>query len=323
MIVATRRTNEVVEVAWRENCSNPPDVTSITTKLCRPAVLAVMTTNPGFCGAVKTPCWLIEPAVVSQAIVAPVTALPNWSVTTAPKSRVPPTATVVAGASMEIPTGGPATIVRVIVREIPLIVAVSCTDAGVVVTGAWYSMERPSGVSNKMLPVLVVVHCTSPSGFALPYVSRTVATITDWESTDTLVDVAVMSTVAAAAGTMVTCCRPVLPLEWVAVTKPTPTVVDAVNTPLELIVPTPPVTPHASVSPTIALPNRSVAVATNVRCEPAGRVTAPSKRLPPTSMATSIRSSGPGTTFTVAVPTCPFEVTCNVSVPAMMSATSS
>src|SRR5256712_5169857 len=123
MRVATRRVNEVAEVACRENCSNPPDVTSITTKASRPAVLAVMTTNPGFDGAVKTPCRLIEPAVVFQATVAPVTALPNWSVTMAPKSRVPPTATVVAGASMAIPTGGPPTSVRGIVREIPPIVA--------------------------------------------------------------------------------------------------------------------------------------------------------------------------------------------------------
>src|SRR6266508_27329 len=242
-MVANRRTNEVAEVACRENCSNPPEVTSITTKLSRPAVLAVMTTNPGFDGAVKTPCWLIEPAVVFQAIVAPVTALPYWSVTTAPKSRVPPTATVVAGASMEIPTGGPATSVRVIVREIPPSVAVSCTDAGVVVTGAWYRMVRPSGVSNKMLPVpVVIVHRTSPSGFALPYASRTVAAITDWESTDTLADVSAMSSVAGAAGTMVTCCLPTVPLA-VAVTKPTLSVVEAVNTPAELIVPMPPVTP--------------------------------------------------------------------------------
>src|SRR3989442_12265090 len=123
MIVAPRRVNEVAEVACRWNCSNPPDVTSITTKLSRPAVLAVMTTNPGFEGAVKTPCWLIEPAVVFQATVAPVTALPNWSVTTAPKSRVPPTATVVAGASMAIPTGGPRASGRGEVREIPPILA--------------------------------------------------------------------------------------------------------------------------------------------------------------------------------------------------------
>src|SRR5437867_1375657 len=292
MIVATRRVNEVAEVACRENCSNPPDVTSITTKLSRPAVLAVMTTNPGCDGAVKTPCWLIVPAVAFQAIVAPVTALPNWSVTIAPKSRVPPTATVVAGASIEIPTGGPATSVRVVAREIVPIVAVICTVAGVVVMGAWYRMVRPSGVSNKMLPVPVVVHCTSPSGFALPYASRTVATITDWESTDTLGDVTARSTVAGAAGTMVTCCLPVLPLEWVAVTKPTPTVVDAVNTPLAVIVPTPFSTPQVSAAPAIALPNRSVAVATNVRCEPAGMMTAPSKGLPLTSMATVIRSSG-------------------------------
>src|SRR2546428_1163398 len=117
MMVATRKTNEVAEVACWENCSNPPDVTSITTKLSRPAVLAVMTTNPGFDGAVKTPCWLIVPAVVFQATVAPVTALPNWSVTTAPKSRVPPTATVVAGASIAIPTGGPPTGGRGVVGE--------------------------------------------------------------------------------------------------------------------------------------------------------------------------------------------------------------
>ena len=166
----------------------------------------------------------------------PETALPNWSVTIAPKSRVPPTATVVAGASMAIPTGGPATSATVIVRETVPSVAVSCTEAGVVVMGAWYRMVRPSGVSSKMLPVPVVVHRTSPSGFALPYASRTVAAITDWESTDTLVDVSAMSNVAGAPGTMVTCCRPVLPLEWVAVTKPTPTVVDAVNTPADYMV---------------------------------------------------------------------------------------
>src|SRR2546425_5515923 len=137
MMVATRRVNEVAEVACLENCSNPPDVTSITTKASRPAVLAVMTTNPGFDGAVKTPCWLIEPAVVFQATVAPVTALPNWSVTMAPKSRVPPTATVVAGASMASPTGGAPTGVRVGVREIPPGAAVGWTDAGGVVMGGW------------------------------------------------------------------------------------------------------------------------------------------------------------------------------------------
>src|SRR2546427_2916028 len=142
MMVATRRVNEVAEVACRWNCSNPPDVTSITTKLSRPAVLAVMTTNPGFEGAVKTPCWLIEPAVVFQATVAPVTALPNWSVTTAPKSRVPPTATVVAGASMAIPTGGPATSVRVIVREIPPIVAGGGPHPPGVVAGGGGRKER-------------------------------------------------------------------------------------------------------------------------------------------------------------------------------------
>src|SRR5437870_6352667 len=235
MMVATRRVNEVAEVACRENCSNPPDVTSITTKAFGPAVLAVMTNNPRFGGAVKTPCWLIEPAVVFQATVAPVTALPNWSVTMAPKSRVPPTATVVAGASMAIPTGGPATSVRVIVREIPPSVAVSCTDAGVVAIGAWYRMVRPSGVSGKMLPVpVVIVHRTTPSGFALLYASRTVAAITDWESTDTLADVSAMSSVAGAAGTMVTCWWPDFPLAF-AVTSPTPSVVDAVNTPLEVI----------------------------------------------------------------------------------------
>src|SRR3989441_8906921 len=130
MMVATRRVNEVAEVACRENCSNPPDVTSITPKSSRPAVLAVMTTNPGFDGAVKTPCWLIEPAVVFQATVAPVTALPNWSVTMAPKSRVPPTATVVAGASMAIPTGGPPTSGKGTGPGSAPSVAVGCTDAG-------------------------------------------------------------------------------------------------------------------------------------------------------------------------------------------------
>src|SRR5438128_10251093 len=108
MMVATSRVNEVAEVACRENCSNPPDVTSITTKASRRAVLAVMTTNPGFDGAVKTPCGLIEPAVVFQATVAPGTALPNWSATMAPKSRVPPTATGGAGATTAVLTGRPA-----------------------------------------------------------------------------------------------------------------------------------------------------------------------------------------------------------------------
>src|SRR5256885_7593962 len=151
MMVATRRVNEVAEVACRENCSKPPDVTSITTKASRPAVLAVMTTNPGFDGAVKTPCWLIEPAVVFQATVAPVTALPNWSVTMAPKSRVPPTATVVAGASIAIPTGGPATSVTVILRETVPRVAGSCTDAGGVGMGGGGRMGPPSrGGSQKL-----------------------------------------------------------------------------------------------------------------------------------------------------------------------------
>src|SRR5437016_13014807 len=148
MMVATRRVNEVAEVACRENCSNPPDVTSITTKASRPAVLAVMTTNPGFDGAVKTPCWLIEPAVVFQATVAPVTALPNWSVTMAPKSRVPPTATVVAGASIAIPTGGPATSVTVSVRETVPSGAVSCTDAGGGVVGGGDRVGRGCGATS-------------------------------------------------------------------------------------------------------------------------------------------------------------------------------
>src|SRR5256712_12016997 len=183
MIVATRRVNEVAEVACRWNCSNPPDVTSITTKLSRPAVLAVMTTNPGFEGAVKTPCCLIDPAVVFQATVAPVTAWPNWSVTTAPKSRVPPTATVVAGASMAIPTGGPATSVRVIVREIPPIVAVGVTDPGSVVTGAGDRKEPPSPGRGQMLAPPPLLPPPSPSGFALPATSPTLATITGLEAT--------------------------------------------------------------------------------------------------------------------------------------------
>src|SRR3989442_2855240 len=157
MIVATRRVNEVAEVACRENCSNPPDVTSITTKASRPAVLAVMTTNPGFCGAVKTPRWLIEPAVVFQATVAPVTALPNWSVTITPKSRVPPTATVVAGASMAIPTGGPATSVTVIVRETVPSVAGRWTAAGGAVSGAGCKGGRAPGGCNKMVALLLVL----------------------------------------------------------------------------------------------------------------------------------------------------------------------
>src|SRR5437879_12490497 len=99
--------------------------------------------------------------------------------------------------------GGPAMIVRLIAREIAPLVAVTCTDAGVVVMGAWYRMERPSGVSDNMVPVPVVVHVTTPSGFALRYASRTVATITELESTARLVDVRPMSTVAAIAGTSV------------------------------------------------------------------------------------------------------------------------
>src|SRR6266550_1927892 len=143
-------------------------------------------------------------------------------------------ATVVAGESMEIPTGGPATIVRLIARETAPIVAVICTDAGVVVTGAWYRMERPAGV----------------------------------------------------AGTMVTSCLPVIPVAYIAITEPAPTVVDAVNAPLDVIVPLPPVTLHRSGTFAIGLPNRSVVSATNVRSAPAGMSTGPSKRLLPTRMTT-------------------------------------
>src|SRR5256886_5777007 len=196
-------------------------------------------------------------------------------------------ATVVAGVSMEIPTGGPATIVRVVAREeIAPIVAVICTDAGVVVMGAWYRMERPSGGSDNMVPVPVVVHVTTPSGFALRYASRTVATITELESTARLVDVRPMSTVAGVAGTMVTSCLPVIPVAYIAITEPAPTVVDAVNAPLDVIVPLPPVTLHVSGTFAITLPNRSVVSATNVRSAPAGMSTGPSKRLLPTRMTT-------------------------------------
>src|SRR5256886_15054138 len=162
-------------------------------------------------------------------------------------------ATVVAGVSMEIPTGGPATIVRVVAREeIAPIVAVICTDAGVVVMGAWYRMERPSGVSDKMVPVPVVVHVTTPSGFALLYASRTVATITELESTARLADVRRMSTVAAVAGTMVTSCLPVIPLAYIAIKEPEPKVVDAVKAPLEGIVQMQPATIHKTVTVAIA-----------------------------------------------------------------------
>src|SRR5437879_9012564 len=130
---------------------------------------------------------------------------------------------------MEIPTGGPATIGRVVDREIAPSVAVICTDAGVVVMGAWYRMERPSGVSDKMVPVPVVVHVTTPSGFALRYASRTVATITELESTARLVEVRRISTVAGVAGTMVTSCLPVIPVAYIAITQPAPTLVDSRN----------------------------------------------------------------------------------------------
>src|SRR5467141_1363202 len=187
---------------------------------------------------------------------------------------------------MAIPTGGPATIVTVIVRVTAPILAVTCTDAGVVVMGAWYRMERPSGVSDKIVPVPVVVHVTTPLGFALRYASRTVATITEFESTARLVDVRPMSTVAGLAGTMVSSCLPVIPVAYIAITEPAPTVVDAVNAPLDVIVPLPPVTLHRSGTPAITLPNRSVVFATNVRSAPAGMSTGPSKRLLPTTMPT-------------------------------------
>src|SRR5437016_13818034 len=120
-------------------------------------------------------------------------------------------AMVVAGESMEIPTGGPAMIVRLIAREIAPIVAVTCTDAGVVVMGAWYRMERPSGVSDNMVPVRVGVHVTTPSGFALRYAARTVATITEVESTARLGDVRPRSTLAGLRGAMEAARRPVSP----------------------------------------------------------------------------------------------------------------
>src|SRR5437879_12468825 len=125
--------------------------------------------------------------------------------------------------------GGPAMIVRLIAREIAPMVAVTCTEAGVVVMGAWYRTERPSGVSDNMVPVPVVVHVTTPSGFALRYASRTVATITELESTARLVDVRPMSTVAGVAGTMVTSCLPVIPVAYIAITQPAPTLVDSRN----------------------------------------------------------------------------------------------
>src|SRR5437879_7313524 len=191
-----------------------------------------------------------------------------------------------AGESMDIRAGGAAMSVRLIARETAPIVAVTCTDAGVVVMGAWYRMERPSGVSDNMVPVPVVVHITTPSGFALRYASRTLATITELESTATLVDVRPMSTVAGVAGTMVTSCLPVIPVAYIAITEPAPTVVDAVNAPLDVIVPLTPVELCRSGTFALTLPNRSVVSATNVRCVPAGMSTGPSKRLLPTTMTT-------------------------------------
>src|SRR5207253_437592 len=111
-------------------------------------------------------------------------------------------------------------------------------------------------------------------------------------------DVRPMSTLAGVAGTMVTSCLPVIPLAYIAITEPAPTLVDAVNAPLELTVPMPPVTLHVSGTFGIALPNRSVVSATNVRAAPAGMSTGPSKLLPPTSMTTWIRSRCPGVTST-------------------------
>src|SRR5438309_11362227 len=192
---------------------------------------------------------------------------------------------------METPTGGPAMIVRLIAREIAPIVAVTCTDAGVVVMGAWYRMERPSGVSDNMVPVPVVVHVTTPSGFALRYASRTAATITELESTARLVDVRPMSTVAGVAGTMVTSCLPVIPVAYIAITEPAPTVLDAVNAPLDVIVPLPPVTLHVSGTFAITWPNRSVVSATIVRCVLAGMLPGPAERLLPPTITPGIRSS--------------------------------
>src|SRR5437762_5642216 len=130
--------------------------------------------------------------------------------------------------------------------------------------GAWYRMERPSGVSDKMVPVPVVVHVTRSSGFALPYASRTVATITELESTARVVDVRPMSTLAGVAGTMVTSCLPVIPLAYIAITEPAPTLVDAVNAPLELTVPMPPVTVH--VSGTFGIDRKSTRLNSSHRC---------------------------------------------------------
>src|SRR2546427_11807276 len=97
---------------------------------------------------------------------------------------------------MEIPTGGPATIVRVVDREIAPIVAGIWTDAGVVGMGAWYRMERPYGGGDKKVPVSVVGPVTTPLGVALLYASRTVATNTELESTAKLLDLERRSTVA-------------------------------------------------------------------------------------------------------------------------------
>src|SRR5207245_9864604 len=114
------------------------------------------------------------------------------------------------------------------------------------------SARPPSGALPVAVPAPVVVHLTKPSGFALPYASRTVATINVWESTSIVVVERSTSKVVGAPGTMVTACRPVLPAV-VAVTKPVPTVVDAVNAPVASTAPTLPVTPQVSVAPVIGL----------------------------------------------------------------------
>src|SRR5947208_13632090 len=114
--------------------------------------------------------------------------------------------------------------------------------------GAWYRMERPSGVSDKMVPVPVVVHVTRSSGFALPYASRTVATITELESTARVVDVRPTSTLAGVAGTMVSSCLPVIPVAYIAITEQAPTLVDAGHAPLEHTVAMPPIQHHVTLT---------------------------------------------------------------------------
>src|SRR6266571_977242 len=129
----------------------------------RPETVAVTTTGPACCGAVKTPEELIDPADAVQVALAAAIGLPFASVTTAVKARVPVAATLDCGALIATAAGGPARIATVIVAvgtpETPTAV-IEMLTSGPVAVGAVYRNNRSSDDSrDSEPPPAVQVRC--------------------------------------------------------------------------------------------------------------------------------------------------------------------